>query len=88
MTVPEPIVIGCAPWKVAVSEMVVVGWTERGARGRGAAAGVEDPEDEDDTTRWREVDVAEGGFRNVDGAVFEDMFVVVFILRVFSSARN
>lgn len=33
---PEPIVMGYVPWKVAVSETVVVECTETGARGGGA----------------------------------------------------
>jgi hypothetical protein len=34
--VPEPIEMGYVPWKVAVSETVVVEWTDTGARAGGA----------------------------------------------------
>lgn len=70
---PEPIVTGYLPWKVAVSETVVVGWTETGARGGG---GGPEAAVEGDTTRWRDV-VAGGGFKEAED---EDNEAIAFTL--------
>lgn len=69
------------PWKVAVSETVVVECTDTGARGGGAG-----PEwccDEDEETRWRwvEVEVEGGGLRYVDDIVVCDSSVVSVFVR-------
>jgi hypothetical protein len=63
ITVPEPIVIGYVPWKVAVSETVVVECTDTGARGGGAGPELCCDEDEETRWRWVEVEVEGGGLR-------------------------
>lgn len=70
MTVPEPMLIGCMPWKVAVSETVVEECTETGARGGGAGP---DEVEVEDGTRGRGAE--DGGFRYA-----EDWIEAIFLL--------